>query len=204
MAERRRPRLSALLERWRPVAAGLAVVVAVNLALHVLVIRRLVRVSGDREAILATEPGKLNVLAAEVQQLERTASKVACTTSDVRHVMDDLLSSKEERMTSIVREVRRLAADNGMDPDRISYNWTPLGQSDLVQFRISFPLTGSYETLRTFIRQVEGSPNFLIIEDVSLTGDRVQSGLRLQVNVMTYFQAPDLERLRAVLGPGRS
>ena len=198
MADALRKLLAAVVDRWRPLAVVLGAVVVVNLLLHFLVIRDVVRTSGDREAILATRQGKLHQKEVQVAALERAASKLACTRSDLKHLFEDVLSSKEERLTAILREVRQLAASNGMDPERIAYSVSAMPRAELVKFGISFPLAGPYETLRKFIRQVEDSPNFLVIEDVSLAGDRAQGlELKLGVKLTTFFQAPDLEALKA-------
>lgn len=196
MAERPRRRFDEVLERWRPIAIALAGLVTVNVLLHVFVIRETVRVSGDREAILANERDRLGRQRAEVAELEATASKFACTSSDVEHVFEDVLSSKQQRMTAIQRELRRLARENRMDPERLSYTGSEVADTGLVQFGVSFPLSGPFEMLQHFIEDVESSPNFLIVSDISLTGDRSQGqNLRLQVRVATYFTAPSVEAL---------
>ena len=48
---------------------------------NALVIRRVVKSSGGREAILANEQGALSTARREVSDLERTASKLACARS---------------------------------------------------------------------------------------------------------------------------
>lgn len=198
MADLRRRAAALLADRWRPAALVLAGVVAANVLLHLLVIRELVRVSGDREVILAEERSQLGRAAAEVAGLEAAASKFACSTADVHHVFADLLSSKQHRMTAIQRELRQLARDARLDPDRLTYQFAPVRETGLVKFAITFPLDGAYDQLQRFLAQVESSPNFLIVSDIALQGERGAPGsLRLQVKLQTYFQAPDVEALRA-------
>lgn len=208
MADTPRSDAARLLDRWPRFALVLGVVVLANVLAHVVVIRPTVQTSGDREAILDGARQRLAEASARLDAIERTASKHACTRSDVDFVFEEVLSSKGARMTAVQRELRKLARDNRLDPARVSYSFTPVGASGLVQFTCTFPLDGPYEMLRNFIAQVESSPNFLVVQDVALTGDRTQAGgLRLQVSVATYFVDPDLARLQAAfprMGRGRS
>lgn len=204
VAERRRGLAESVLARWQPLALGLAALVILNVLAHVLVIRRTGAVSGDREVILRTARERLAGVRTEVDGLARTSSKLACTRSEIARVYDDLLSSKEERMTSIQREVRKLAVDRGLDPDRISYSPSEVKDTGLVRFTISFPLEGDYSTLEDFVNAVEDSENFLIIEQVSMV-EADGRKLRLNVDLATYFQAPDAAAVaRALARGGRS
>lgn len=190
-----------LLARWRPISVALAAIVVVDVAAHVLVMRRTGAVSGDRRLILLAAQQRTAGVRAETDALERTASKLACAESEVVHVFDDILSSKEERMTAIQREVRRLAQERNLDADRISYAASTVKDTGLVRFTISFPLKGDYATLQDFVRAVEASPNFLIVDNISL--DEIQGeGLSLKVVLATYFQAPDAEDVERAFAVG--
>lgn len=204
MANRRSA--SVLLRHWRLLAAVLGVVVLANILVHLFVIRKLVSVSGDREAIVANETRRVAAIAEEIRALETTASVVACSRSDVTHVFEDMLSSKQARMTAILRELRKLAVDMRVEPGRLTISRSELEDSGLVRFQVSFAFEAPYATLRRFIEKIEASENFLIIEQVSLVGERgAGSALRLQIRVMTFFMAPDLSRLDATFaGLGRS
>lgn len=199
MAERATRGTPPLVAHWKGISAALGVVIVVGLVVHAAVIRPMVRLSGDREAVLDQRQGELARVQADVRTLEAAVSKVACTRGDLRHVFEERLSSKEARLTAILREVRQLALDHRMPPDRLQFQAQHMTETGLVRFSIAFPLEGPYETLRSFIRQVESSENFLLVENVTLSGQRgLGQDLRLQVRVVTYFmgtEADVLERL---------
>ena len=183
---------------------ALAAVVVVNVLAHVLVIRRTGAVSGDREIILGSARERVAGIRDEAMNLERTSSKLACARSEVSRVYDEMLSSKAERMTSIQREVRALAKARGLDPDRIDYKATDVKGTGLVRFTVTFPLKGEYATLEDFVKAVEESPNFLIVDQISLN-EAEGKDLVLEVNLATYFQAPDAETFaRQFARAGRS
>lgn len=191
---------SRLIAHWKPIAAALAFVIAANIALHALVIRKDVRVSGDREAILAGEREGLGLLESEVSSLEKTVSKIACTRSDERTVFEDLISGKSARMTAVLRELHQLAEEMKVEPGRLAFTRSRGENDALVRFSATLSFDAPYEVLHEFIERVEVSPNFLFIEQVGLSGSR-QAGqeLRLNLRIATWFQAPDLERLDATL-----
>jgi Tfp pilus assembly protein PilO len=195
VADRRRP-VALVLDRWKPLSIALAAIVVANVLVHVFVIRRSVEGSGDREAILRTHRAEVAKAREELVQLERTASKLACVESDVDEVFERMLSSKAERMTAIQRELRQLARDRHLDPEAITYTASEVAGTGLVRFTASFPLTGSYETLRDFIGAVEASSNFLVVQDIGLSGQEGQT-LSLDIRLATYFQSPDIDRLKA-------
>ena len=181
--------LAAIHSRWRAIAAVLALVVAVDAAAYFGYVRALARTSGDSEAILAKEQSKLSQLRAEVGGLEKITSKLACTRSDVDSIFEETLSSKEERMTSIQRELRDLARERRIDPEAITYTPTPVRGTGLVRFQVTFPLQGPYETLEDFIKAVESSKNFLIVESISMQ-EAQGANLNLNIQLVTYFQSP--------------
>jgi len=188
------------IARWKPIAAILSLVVLANVALHVLVVRKDVRMSGDREAILAGERRGLSVLEAEVAALEKTVSKIACTRSDERNVFENLISGKSIRMTAVLRELDQLAEEMRVEPGRLAFARSKGDRSSLIRFTASLAFEAHYSVLHEFIERIENSPNFLVIDQVGLTGaGRAGEDLRLQLRVATWFQGPDLDRLDASL-----
>jgi hypothetical protein len=58
----------------------------------------------------------------------------------------------------------------------------------LGHLRIRMVLEGDYANLRTFVYQLETAPDFVIIDDVTLTEARTTEQLTLVVNLSTYFK----------------
>ena len=63
--------------------------------------------------------------------------------------------------------------------------------SELVQLRTRVELAGRYSDIRTFIHQLEASPEFVVIDNISLSEETEDTGLlELQLDLSTYFKAP--------------
>lgn len=107
---------------------------------------------------------------------------------------DVVLSTKAERMTTVQREVRQIAARFNMSPETISFQRDVFEEDQIVKWSVVLPLDGSYENLRAFINAVENSENFLTIEAIGLT-DSKEGGVILSLNVTlaTYFYDPDIQ-----------
>jgi hypothetical protein len=191
---------SRVIAHWKALAAMFSLIVVGNVLLHVFVIRKDVRVSGDREAILAGERRELADLEADVASLENTVSKIACTRADERNVFENLISGKSSRMTAVLRELHQLAEEMRVEPGRLAFTRSRGERNGLVRFSASLSFDAPYSVLHEFIERIENSPNFLFIEQVGLTGARrAGDDLRLQLRISTWFQGPDLERLDASL-----
>lgn len=122
------------------------------------------------------------------------------------HFLGDRLSSKGARMTSILREVRRLAGSLRIDAETIQYRHKFLEDRNLVQFEMSVPLVGTYSSLRQFLQKVEGSEHFLIIDEIGLSGSK-EGGARLSLNIRlaTYFSGDEtLEVVRPITGEDKT
>jgi len=106
----------------------------------------------------------------------------------------DVLSTKQERMTPVQRELRSIASKFGIKPESISYAKEIFEEDRIVRFSASLPLNGSYESLRAFIDAIENSANFITIQSIQLA-DSKEGGviLSLNINVATYFFDPDVE-----------
>jgi Tfp pilus assembly protein PilO len=183
-------------ERLR-VGAVLAAVAVLNLVLYLMLnLPRMHRESvEERRVEMATQSlSELSRRVGLMKDLDRRFETES-----------DLLGAKEDRMIRIQREVRRIAAGLGMDPESISYQPEFLDKVGLVRFMINVPLVGDYRNLRQFITQIENSENFLIIDSVTLGGSKDGGALLdLSIQLSTFFSASERkETQEAEARPGR-
>ena len=61
-------------------------------------------------------------------------------------------------------------------------------ESRLGVLKINMELTGEYQNLREFIHDLEASPEFVIIDNVTLTEPDVSQPLTLVITLSTYFR----------------
>lgn len=86
----------------------------------------------------------------------------------------------------------QLAAKSRLDFERRKYEPVVERGSNLTRLKVTMDLAGSYGDIRDFIHEIEASPEFVVIDDVSLT-EGVQSSetLRLALQLSTYFRTTE-------------
>jgi hypothetical protein len=82
------------------------------------------------------------------------------------------------RRTDVRYEARTTAVDEGAVDEEARFG----------RMLIRMILDGDYENLREFVFELERSPEFLIIDDVTLVGDRAAEELMLTINLSTYYR----------------
>lgn len=171
---------------------------ALNLAVLFLVNHPLAAALRARDAQVRALRDRLEARRAEVASLEESRAWAESQARAVGIFFDQVLSGKGERMVAVQREIREIARRNGIDPRNIGYSDLPVeGTRDMVRFSAAFPLTGSYGSLRSFLRDVENARNFLIVDSIELRNSKEGGvNLSLLVQVSTIFRDPDYRLLR--------
>jgi hypothetical protein len=77
--------------------------------------------------------------------------------------------------------------------DRRSFSRpTEQRDSNLVQLSSGVELAGRYNDVRSFLYQLETSPEFVVIDNIMLSEEEEDTGLlELQLDLSTYFKAPE-------------
>lgn len=103
----------------------------------------------------------------------------------------DHFQTEQQRFTSAIREVKRLAREAGLEPSNLSYPSSGKASYDLTGRDIIFGVEGTYRQVRTFINFLELSDQFLTLREVGLNGvsgsNRREPTLSIQLRVSTYF-----------------
>jgi Tfp pilus assembly protein PilO len=84
--------------------------------------------------------------------------------------------------------LNQLAREAGLRLSNLDNNVRPERNSTLERLEISAKLEGSYDAVRAFIYQLDTAPEFVVIDDVSLSnraGDR--EGLELSMRLSTFY-----------------
>jgi hypothetical protein len=135
----------------------------------------------------------------EVKDLQEAVERIRNREHTLELFFGQVLAGKSERMVAIQRELREIAIRHRIDPKKISYSHEPVEDTvDMVRFGARFPLRGGYQALRSFIRDIEHSKNFLIIDGVDLAKSREGGALlALDIAVSTMFRDSDREALES-------
>ena len=98
---------------------------------------------------------------------------------------------KREEYISIVDKVYRLAKKDGMKSASFGTAAKEVKEGDLIQVDFTMPISGDYRDVRKFIYDVESSPIFLNIDNLSLSsgGDENEGDVTLTIALTTYMRS---------------
>jgi len=170
-----------------PLVAGLLL----NIAAYVFLVRPL-------EVRSATSADRARIAAAnlKVAQADRNAARALVSgKSQAERELSTFYDMVLPHDQSAARRLTYLAL-----PDlarRTNVKWSQrtneveaLKDTSLTRLRINMLLEGSYENVRQFIYELETSPAFIIIDDVTLAQGEADRPLGLTLELSTYFRAP--------------
>jgi Tfp pilus assembly protein PilO len=187
------PLVRRVLRERRAIILPLAGVAVLNLAVYALLVYPLsLRVS-------ATE-GRRTFAARQLAAAEReyAAARAMLTSKDradaeLRTFYGEVLPGDLAGARRITyARLAQLARDADLSYDRRSYEPNANYDGSLQKVRITMVLEGEYRNVRRFVHALETAPEFVVIEEMSLTeGTDASAPLTLTLELATYFRAED-------------
>lgn len=162
--------------------------------------------SVGRKAALAAD---IDRLTAEVERLQRLHQLVTADHDEVealqagfQDINDRVFSDLDLRLTRILRAVGTATREAGLLPGAYSYAAKKEKRLGYVRFGISFQVVGEYPQIRQMLAALQASPEFLIVDGLSLTKveDAASRTLDIGVRISTYLGEVDPERLLRLTG----
>lgn len=119
---------------------------------------------------------------------------------DIEVVYADWWSTAERRLAPLIVEIRQLAARSDLRLRAINYDHTQQkGELGASFFGISFAVQGSYAQIRRLINLIEISRQFVVIDEISLSGDPAGSNpTQMNLRLKTLFRATPSRRTSEV------
>ena len=162
--------------------------------------------SVGRKAKLASD---IEELGAEVARLELLHEAVVSDRQEVeelragfRDIDDRVFSDLDLRLTRILRATGSATRESGLLPGTYSYSAKDEKQLGYVRFGIGFQVVGEYAQIRKMLALLQASPEFLIVDGLTLAKDEDQASrsLKIGVRLSTYLGQVDPDRLRRLTG----
>lgn len=162
--------------------------------------------SVGRRATLAADVVELS---AEVERLEVLHELVTADRQEVdelqagfQDINDRVFSDLDLRLTRILRAVGKATRDAGLLPGTYAYSADEKEKLGYVRFGISFQVSGEYAQIRKMLASLHASPEFLIVDALSLSKDEDLASriLDMGVRLSTYLGEVDPERLLRLTG----
>ncbi|MEL7060484.1 MAG: hypothetical protein AAGN46_10700 [Acidobacteriota bacterium] len=130
----------------------------------------------------------LEALRVERERVDALLARIEDQEAASNRLYDGYFGSESERFTQVLREIRGLARQAGLDPKRIGYPKNEIDDYGLARRSIVFSVTGTYDELRTFLNLVELTDQFFTLETVGL-GAGEGDTLSINLELSTLFRA---------------
>lgn len=181
--------LQRILREKRSIILPLFVALLVNMAAYALVVRPL----GEKSATAAdrAQEASRNLKAAEADRdsaralvAGKTLAEQELTTFYGKVLPADLSAARRMTYAALPALARR--ANVRYDASRTTIE--PVKNQRLGRLRISMVLEGNYDSVRAFIYELETTPAFVIIDDVTLAQRDPEKPLALSLELSAYFR----------------
>jgi Tfp pilus assembly protein PilO len=188
------PLLRRILREHRRVLAPLLVLLVANVVAYAFVVYPLAqRVANieEREQAAARE---LAAAQQEHRQAAGTLTGKDRAAQELERFYNEVLPGSVSSARSLTfTRLPQLAGQFDVVLDRRSFSRpTERRDSNLVRLSSGVELAGRYNDVRSFLYQLETSPEFVVIDNIMLSEEAEDTGLlELQLDLSTYFKAPE-------------
>jgi hypothetical protein len=172
-------------------AALLGVIGVVNL-LFFLILYRPARSEyyGLQESIQRLH-GEVQSRKQSVERLEKLNAQLETSEQDRRQLFTTHFISRATGYSEILPKLERIAEDAAVKTTRKEYAIDEAPQYSLYSVKIRIPVTGGYSNVVDFIRSLENSDTFFIINSIDVRGAGAStpaaSEISLALNLETFF-----------------
>jgi len=184
------PLLRRVLAEHRRVVVPLLVLLVINALVYALFVFPLAQRVANVEQRNDAAGQALTAAQADFAQANGTLTGKDRASTELATFYKDVLPpdlSGARRLTQL--RLRQLARQSDLMFDRDQYEEVEIRDSTLRRLRIRMVLTGAYEDMRTFIHQLETSPEFVVIDNVELGGGADNAGAQVvTLEMSTYFR----------------
>ncbi|HXG89122.1 MAG TPA: hypothetical protein VNJ02_12365 [Vicinamibacterales bacterium] len=190
-------RLARVLREYRTALLPLAIVLAINIALLIVVVLPLSRSveANEQRAVRAEREQAAAEL--EFKQAEDLREGQARATTDLETFYQNVLPADAAAARRIMRlKLQQKAREYNVQFERAATTDEPIDDSVLERQVVVTNLSGNWQDIRGFIYALETSPDFLIIDNVVIAEGTVGGALSLSLELSTYYRSPPSAEIR--------
>ncbi len=162
--------------------------------------------SGGRKAQVSARVGELEAEIARLEGLREATEADRQRVADIEQqfgvLYGGIFRDLEDRLTGILRAVGSATHTAGLLPESYAYSASEDRGTGFIRFGVQFQVEGEYPQIRRMLAELQSSPEFLVVEGLSLSGesDVVSRKLRISVRLETFLAETDAEQLQRLTG----
>ena len=185
------PLFRRILRERRSIILPLAGVAVLNVAVYLLVVYPLSLRASATEGRQTFAARQLTAAQREYEAARAMLTSKDRADAELRTFYGEVLPADLAGARRITyARLAQLAHEADLSYDRRSYDPNANYEGSLQKVRITMVLEGEYRNVRRFIHALETAPEFVVIEEMSLTeGTDASAPLTLTLELATYFRA---------------
>lgn len=174
--------------RKRLILVGLGVLLAGDLALAAYSWHTSTSVRTPM-ARLDADSRKLGLLKADIDRAEKIQHDLPTTIADYDRFDASFLSASTGN-SAVTAELDELAKKSGLQIQSLSFRHKELAGRNLTQVELDILVSGDYANIVKFMNNLQRSPNFYIVDSLSLQaeGQSDPRALRIGLHVKTFLR----------------
>ncbi len=125
----------------------------------------------------------------DLERLETIGEQLDVARQDQSSFVAARFISREQGFAAIMPDLEALAQIAGIDRNRVQYVIDDQPRFGVYSVRVSLPVSGDYTAVTAFIRELESSNTFFILDSIGLAAasSGVPGELTLSLNLTTFF-----------------
>ena len=141
------------------------------------------------EASIERHRSETDLRGQELERLEDLNDQLETSRTERLRFMAGRFIPRQVGFAAMLPDLEELAQMAGIDRNRVQYTVDQSAQFGVYSVRINIPVRGDYGSVNRFIRALEDSDTFFILDSIGLA--RSESGapgeLNLSLNLTTFF-----------------
>lgn len=140
--------------------------------------------------VLSGQDKEVTILEEKVADLRALTSKRPGTGSATRVAIARFQNAlpREQEITSILEEVFKAAARNGILVPSGNYNSVTSNDGLVSRYIFTLPVEGKYAGLKRFLYELEAAARPLVVEEVTLAGSLDEDRVGLKIMMSAYYR----------------
>ena len=182
--------LSRVAREKRPLVLPLVVGLLVNLAIYAVVIYPRTSSAGALERRAQAAAQARAKATKDLKDVEAIRTGQERAREQLARFYDSILPQGQDGARRITYgRLAALADQTGLDYDSRTTAIETDQKSALKRMNVTMQLAGDYRDIRRFINRLETAPEFIVIDDISLSQAERNTPLALTLRLSTYYKA---------------
>jgi Tfp pilus assembly protein PilO len=165
-----------------------------DVALFLVYVSPLVPSHADATEQVARATTELNLKRTTVSNLQLLKSRIVQSEREARELTGTAMPPEQTVFSDVLQEMDKLAKASHVQAAGIGFDKAKTTTAGLREIGITANVEGQYSDVIEFLNAIERSPIFFIVDEITLTGSRAETGngaIRLGVRLETYARVEE-------------